>query len=185
MRGFCGTGEECRELQNRGAAVTGIDISAASITYAAEHVPGVNFKVLDMDLQDDLMALGQNKFDLIYSSLTLHYSNDLKALLKNIHVLLAPAGQLLFSVGHPLRWAAEVKQNGASKSVTMGYRQQGSRVEILGDYLATKQFTQKLSDGPEITYWMRPISAYFDLLKTFKNQFPSPKPKRLMWPFMS
>jgi len=122
-----------------------------------------------MDISADLLTLGENSFDLIYSSLTLHYSNRLDLLLKNLHRLLAPKGLLLFSVGHPIRWAAKVEEHEGSKSVLMGYRKGSSGTEIFGDYLSTKRFTQKLSDGPEVTYWMRPISAYFELLK--KNYF--------------
>jgi SAM-dependent methyltransferase len=162
----CGTGEECAELKSRGAGeVVGIDISSTSIEYAAQHVVDVLFWQIDMDNLSELLALGEGQFDLIYSSLTLHYSNDLKALLDTLHKLLKPNGELLFSVGHPLRWATDVRQKGDTKSVIVGYSQGKDGIEIFGDYLSTKQFTQKLSGGPEVTYWMRPISAYFDLLR--------------------
>lgn len=175
----CGTGEECAELSGRGAQVTGIDISAVSIAYALEHVADVTFKVVDMDSAEDLMALGKGQFDFIYSSLTLHYSNDLKATFKNLNSLLKPDGMLLFSAGHPLRWAADTKQEGDVKTVLMGYRQFAGQVEVFGNYLATTQFTQQLSDGPQVTYWMRPVSAYFDLLKTtgyVVREFKEPAP---------
>ncbi len=161
----CGTGEECAELQRRGAKVTGIDIAPASITHAASHVPEVVFKQVDMDAAADLLALGEGRFDLVYSSLAFHYSDDLDSLLKNLHKLLVPKGKLLFSVGHPLRWAAEVHDDHGTKVVQMGYTQSAKGTKVFGDYLSTKQFTQKLSDGPQVTYWMRPISAYFTLLK--------------------
>lgn len=175
----CGTGEECIELHSRGANVTGFDISPSSISYAAKNVTGVTFKTFDMDSSDIIKTFGADKFDLIYSSLTLHYSNDLGQLLKNLNTLLKPKGCLLFSVGHPLRWAAQVNQDVNDKSVLMGYRQSHNQLEIFGDYLGTRQFTQKLSDGPEVTYWMRPISAYFKLLQNsgftvLKFEEPSP-----------
>lgn len=161
----CGTGEECAELSAKGAKVFGVDISGTSITYAAKQVPDVDFRVVDMDSPALSGAFKEKQFDLIYSSLTLHYSNDLPALLKSLGSMLKPGGYLLFSVGHPLRWAADVKLDRDSKSVVMGYRQQNGELEVFGDYLSTKQFTQQLADGPEVTYWMRPISAYFTLLK--------------------
>ena len=159
----CGTGEECAELQSRGANVTGIDVSADSISYASSHAPGALFQTLDMDNVPALKKLGS--FDLIYSSLTLHYSNDLKTLLSGIYSLLNFQGQLLFSVGHPLRWASDITVDNNTKTILMGYRQNNEELQVFGDYLSTKQFTQKLSDGPEVTYWMRPVSAYFELLK--------------------
>ncbi|HUB93564.1 MAG TPA: class I SAM-dependent methyltransferase [Verrucomicrobiae bacterium] len=165
----CGTGEECSELKERGAKVTGIDISKASIDYAIQHVPAVNFQVMDIDSSDNLLSLGKHQFDLIYSSLTLHYSNNLDILLRNLRHLLTPGGLLLFSVGHPIRWAAKVEEKEDVKSVVLGYKQGQGETEIFGDYLSTRQFRQKLSDGPEVTYWMRPISAYLELLK--KNRY--------------
>lgn len=175
----CGTGEECAELNSRGANVTGLDISSTSIAYATKNVPDVTFKTLDMDSPSIIKTFDIGQFDLIYSSLTLHYSNNLERLLKNLNTLLSPRGCLLFSVGHPLRWAAQVDQSTNGKSVLMGYRQSHSKFEIFGDYLGTRKFTQKLSDGPEVTYWMRPISTYFNLLQDAgftveKFQEPSP-----------
>ena len=161
----CGTGEECAELKSRGAQVTGIDISSTSIDYASVHIPGVDFQTIDIDVPADLLTLGQGRYDLVYSSLTLHYSNDLDILLKSLSKLLTPRGLLLFSVGHPIRWAAKVKEEDGKKSVIMGYSQGPVGMETFGDYLSTRKFTQKLSDGPEVTYWMRPISTYFELLK--------------------
>lgn len=160
----CGTGEECAELRARDADVVGIDISDASIAYAKGHIPGVSFRVADMDADEDMRAFGEGSFDFVYSSLALHYSNDLGRLLRNVHRLLKPHGALLFSVGHPLRWASEVREDEKGKTVLMGYHKGPDGVEIFGDYLTTKQFTQQLSDGPKITYWMRPVSAYFGLL---------------------
>ena len=54
----CGTGEECAELQSRGANVTGIDVSADSISYASSHAPGALFQTLDMDNVPALKKLG-------------------------------------------------------------------------------------------------------------------------------
>jgi SAM-dependent methyltransferase len=179
----CGTGEECTELTKRGAHVIGFDSSSASIEYARRHVAGVTLSVADMDDPVSFDSYGPEQFDLVYSSLTLHYSDDLEALLTRLYVLLKPAGSLIFSVGHPLRWAAEVTKNDDSTSVLMGYAKKADgTIQTFGDYLDTRQFTQQLSDGPEVTYWMRPISNYFDLLDkagftitTFKEPAPVPE----------
>jgi SAM-dependent methyltransferase len=176
----CGTGEECLELQTRGAKVTAFDSSPASVTFAKEHVDGVSFDVVDMDDRTAMEAYGSGQFDLIYSSMVLHYSNDLEHLLKSLHNFLKPGGNLLFSVGHPLRWASRVSED--VSSALLGYVKHPDHIDYYGNYLETQQFSQQLADGPRVIYWMRPPSAYFKLLaqtgfviKDFIEPQPTPE----------
>lgn len=162
----CGTGEECAELVKRGAVVLGVDISEVSIEYAKEHVPSTRFAVIDMD-RDLHHIRSDGPFDLIYSSLTLHYSNDVEKLFLQLHDLLAPQGKLLFSVCHPLKWSSEVyrhPKDGDIKSFVMGYEQKKQSVKVHGNYLEEQQLTQRYPDGLHVKYWVRPPSAYFRLL---------------------
>ena len=48
------------------------------------------------------LALPTASFDLIYSSLVLHYIEHLSALLAEVHRALVPGGRLVFSVEHPV-----------------------------------------------------------------------------------
>ncbi len=163
----CGTGEECAELVRRKADVLGIDSSKVSIDYAREHVPGARFEVRDMDTElNDLASDGP--FDLIYSGLSVHYSNDLAKLLRTCKELLVPGGYLVFSTGHPVKWASETYRDPhdiRKKTHRMGYVRNGDDVEVWGNYLETKQHTHSYPDGLVQQFWSRPPSAYFALLK--------------------
>lgn len=175
----CGTGEECLELKARGADVTGFDNSRASIEYAKQHIEGITFEAADMDDPATYAAFSPDQFDLVYSSLTFHYSNDMEQLLQNITRILKPGGQLLFSVGHPLRWATDVTKDAEGTTVLMGYHKGPAGIKVWGNYLQPQRFSQQLSDGPKVAYWMRPISSYFNLLAASRlviQKFEEPAP---------
>jgi SAM-dependent methyltransferase len=163
----CGTGEECAELVRRGADVLGVDLSKVSVEYAREHVPGAQFEVVDMDKGlSDLKARGP--FSLIYSSLAIHYSNDLQKVFQTCKELLEPGGYFVFSTGHPVKWASKTDRDPhdiGKKSHIMGYTRNGNDVEVWGNYLETKQHTHKYPDGLVQQFWSRPPSTIFAMLK--------------------
>jgi SAM-dependent methyltransferase len=65
---------------------------------AETHDPVIVYVRADLE-RLELPAVG---FDLAYSSLALHYVEDLAGLLTRVHAALAPGGALVFSVEHPL-----------------------------------------------------------------------------------
>lgn len=176
----CGTGEECLELQTRGANVSGFDLSEASVEQAKKHVPPeVNLWVQDMDDPAAFTDLEADRFGLVYSSMSLHYSNDIANVFRGIHRVLKPEGSLLFSVVHPLHWAGERREFKQGHAVQMGFEFVEGELTLHGDYLNEQQNTRQLLDGPRITYWIRPPSDYFRLLKQtgfVVNEFLEPKP---------
>lgn len=163
----CGTGEECSELVNRKANVLGFDLSKVSVEYAKEHTPDARFKVLDMDT--GLASLAPDgPFSLIYSGLTVHYSNDLRKLFQTCRELLEPGGYFVFSTCHPVKWASETHRDPhdiRKKSHRMGYIRNGNNIEVWGNYLQTTLQTHSYPDGLVQQFWTRPPSAYFALLK--------------------
>jgi SAM-dependent methyltransferase len=164
----CGTGEECAELVRRGADVLAIDSSKVSIEYAREHVPDARFLVMDMDDAALADLIQEGPFSLIYSSLAVHYSNDLEKLFQTCKKLLEPGGYLIYSTGHPVKWASETyrdPQDAGKKSHRMGYIRNGNNVEVWGNYLQTIQQTHSYPDGLVQQFWTRPPSAHFALLK--------------------
>src|SRR5260370_15211608 len=48
------------------------------------------------------LALPPESFDLVYSSLALHYVAELDALMAKVRAALLPGGSLVFSVEHPI-----------------------------------------------------------------------------------
>ncbi|WP_323928752.1 class I SAM-dependent methyltransferase [Aeromonas caviae] len=86
----CGYGWFCRAARDLGAAdVVGIDLSAKMLARAAELTRDETIRYRQGDL--DGLALSDEPFDLIYSSLALHYLPEVAPLFAEIHRALAAA----------------------------------------------------------------------------------------------
>lgn len=97
----CGYGWFCRWARENGAAqVLGVDMSERMLARArsATNDPAILYTRGNLECYDP-PATG---FDLIYSSLALHYIADLGRLLASVHRALVPGGALVFSVEHPI-----------------------------------------------------------------------------------
>lgn len=100
----CGCGENCQRFKESGASrVIGIDISKNMLKVAMETCQGEGMEFYQMSMSD-LSALHQS-FDLIVSSLAVHYIENFNQLLSDIHALLKKDGIFLFSQEHPLTTA--------------------------------------------------------------------------------
>lgn len=104
----CGFGENCEKFIELGAArVTGSDISEKMLAVAQRNHPSATYVRGDMsDLsylseQDDL----PKSYDLVVSSLALHYIEDLPKLARQVYSLLNDGGYFIFSQEHPLTTA--------------------------------------------------------------------------------
>ena len=97
----CGYGENTNFLLNRKASrVVGVDISQNMIDLANKFNKKDNTEYLCMDMQDiDKINF---KFDLIISSLAIHYVKDYELLIKKIYNLLNDNGVFIFSLEHPI-----------------------------------------------------------------------------------
>jgi SAM-dependent methyltransferase len=135
----CGSGAHAAELIARGAAVTGVDLSAGLLEIARRRLgPGVPLHRGDLSQP---LPFGESAFDLVLSSLVMHYIADWAPTLREFRRVLAPGGRLVFSTHHPFMdmWIS------------------GS-----DDYLGTYQFTEEWEqDGQPMTmrFWHRPLRA--------------------------
>jgi ubiquinone/menaquinone biosynthesis C-methylase UbiE len=150
----CGLGWFCRWARQAGAAdILGLDVSEKMLAGArnATADTGVTYARADMERLD----LPAASFDLAYSSLALHYIEDLGGLLAAVHRALVPGGSLVFSVEHPIFMAPA--HPGWTQSAD------GSKTWPVDGYL---------EEGPRSTDWLakgvikqhRTVGTYLNLL---------------------
>lgn len=100
----CGYGENCRRFSEMGTRVViGVDISQKMLEIANRENKADNIEYFNLDMMsiDTLNA----EFDVVFSSLAVHYIEDFKALLCKIYSLLKNKGVFIFSQEHPLTTA--------------------------------------------------------------------------------
>ena len=104
----CGFGENCESFSKMGAErVVGIDISEKMLEVAQKEHPYATYLRGDMN---DLSPIMENEslpknYDLVVSSLAVHYIKNIRKLAKQVFSLLKPGGCFLFSQEHPLTTA--------------------------------------------------------------------------------
>lgn len=100
----CGSGPLSAALRERGAVVTGFDLSAAMVELARRRLgPGADLRVHDLA---DPLPYDDAAFDDVVASLVLHYLEDWSQPLAELHRVLRPGGRLIVSVNHPFVYTA-------------------------------------------------------------------------------
>ena len=128
----CGYGWFCRWAAAEGAKrVVGVDLSTRMLERARgeRSAAAIEYQLMDLDE----IELPAQTFDLVYSSLTLHYVSRLDRLLEAVSATLVPGGSLVFSVEHPIFMAPSEPgfvTDVAGRSVWPldGYLREGERV---------------------------------------------------------
>lgn len=128
----CGLGYHCRWAAEQGAAaVTGLDISERMLTSARETCAGlpVTFRRADLETAD----FGTNEYDLVFSSLAVHYIEDFDSLSARVRRALKDGGRFIFSMEHPV-FAARATPDfvtdaeGRMVGATYHYLEEGKRL---------------------------------------------------------
>src|SRR5262249_9539538 len=104
----------------------------------------------------ETVELAAQAFDLVYSSLALHYVAALERLISQVYRALVPGGRVVFSVEHPIFTAGDrpdriLDPQGHKGWPGAGYFDEGPRVT---DWLA-----------PGVVKQHRTIGTYLDLLR--------------------
>jgi SAM-dependent methyltransferase len=100
----CGYGWFCRWASGQGAArVLGIEVSERMLARATADSENSAIDYLRSDME--LVELPESSFDLVYSSLALHYVENLSGLIRQVSRALVTGGNLVFSVEHPMTTA--------------------------------------------------------------------------------
>lgn len=101
----CGFGWFCRWAREQGAAqVLGLDVSEKMLAQARRSTSdsGITYSRADLETVD----LPHASFDMAYSSLALHYIEDLERLFGVVYRALVPGAHFVFSLEHPIYMAA-------------------------------------------------------------------------------
>lgn len=133
----CAAGSHSAWLAERGADVDGIDVSAQMIALARARAGArARFHVADLEQR---LPFDDGAFDLVLSSLALHYVRDLAPTIAEFARVLRRGGTLVFSTHSPLLAGAD------------------------GDYAATRLVEDAFTGyGPEpvrVRWYHRPFSA--------------------------
>ena len=100
----CGFGDNCRKYIAKGAkAVVGIDLSENMIAEAKKNDLGGKIRFFVMPMQQ-IQQL-EMKFDVIVSSLAIHYVQGYAGLMQTVASCLREGGTLVFSQEHPIATA--------------------------------------------------------------------------------
>jgi SAM-dependent methyltransferase len=97
----CGFGWFCRWARQQGAAhVAGVDVSERMLARARATTRDAAITYTRADMER--LELPPESFDVVYSSLALHYIGRLDELMSGVYRSLVPGGRLVFSVEHPI-----------------------------------------------------------------------------------
>lgn len=151
----CGYGWHCKYAIDQGAAfVLGCDLSEKMLEIAKTKNNDTKIEYQCTAIED--LHLPQTSFDLVISSLAIHYIEDYRALINNIHLWLRDGGEFIFSVEHPI-FTAEGSQDWI-------YNDQGEVEHFPVDNysLEGKRHTHFL--GEPITKYHRTLTTYLNTL---------------------
>ena len=129
----CGFGEHCIKFVEAGAeAVVGIDISEKMLEIAEAENRHPSISYINMPIEE--ISKLHRKFDVVISSLALHYVENYEAVVSDVYQLLNDRGVFLFSQEHPLttcfssgdRWTKDEKGKKLYLNL-MDYGREGER----------------------------------------------------------
>ncbi len=97
----CGFGDHAQKLsKQKYKQLIGFDISKELVKFANEQkIPNSEFYVGDMSKK---LKHKDSSFDIVYSSLAIHYLKNIDKLYKEVNRVLKKGGVFCFSTGHPI-----------------------------------------------------------------------------------
>ena len=151
----CGYGWHCRYAREQGArSVVGVDLSEKMIARARELTddPAIEYRV--MAIEDISGAAGE--FDVVISSLALHYIERFDLVCRAVHHCLRPAGVFVLSVEHPI-FPARAAQD-------WHYGQRGERLHWPVDHYLDEGRRQTRFLDHDVVKYHRTLANYVNAL---------------------
>jgi SAM-dependent methyltransferase len=161
----CGSGEDVK-MFSQGNRVVGLDNSPELLSLAQIDNPDCQFWCVDLNTG---LIPNSQKFDIVYSSLTMHYIKDWDHLLKQLYLLTKDGGRIIISTHHPLKWGSRSAKSKEYNEFIIGYRKNKDKAKsysIYGDYLNTYPIYDKLFQQLDIVHYNRSLSSMF---QSFNN----------------
>jgi SAM-dependent methyltransferase len=106
----CGSGIYAKLLTKKGAKIKGFDISPEMIKIAKKENPE-----LDLRVGSGYNIPFNEKFDIVFASLVVHYLKDWDKMFKEIRRVLKDGGIFIFSTGNPVAEARKKIKTGNKK----------------------------------------------------------------------
>lgn len=134
----CGSGVDTQWLVENGAKnATGIDLSSGLIELGIKKFPNLDLRVMDMEA----LEFEDASFDLLISSLAIHYLADWTTALKEAKRVLVDGGRYIFSCGHPIDSAMQYFRDTRYSGSMLGVRKdlESNLNEYTGNYLQASQ----------------------------------------------
>lgn len=143
----CGAGYVSVYLVEKGAYVTAIDQSVKMLEITRKKLTGES-RLINADLNAPLDFIGDESFDLIVSSLTLHFIENWSNVFGEFHRILKQKGRFIFSTHHPFM--------DVSHALKMNYPER---------QLVTEEWKAFLKEPVTMSYFRRSLGEMFQELK--------------------
>lgn len=151
----CGFGWHCRYAVENGArSVIGIDISQKMLSEAKSKTKYGNIEYICMPIED--IDFPEESFDVVISSLALHYVKSFEDVLVRVYKCLLKGGDFVFSVEHPI-FTAQGPQD-------WYYDGKGNILHWPVDHYFTEGIRNAKFLGEEVIKYHRTLTTYLNSL---------------------
>jgi ubiquinone/menaquinone biosynthesis C-methylase UbiE len=158
----CGFGDHAKILSRQNPKnIIGFDKSSEMVRLARMSNPKYQFEVADMDRK---LHYPKDTFDIVFSSLAVHYVKNLVQLFSEVHRVLKKGGLFIFSTGHPV-----FNLINQSKKYMIGVERKQKKIVIHGNYFDEAKRIANLGSLGKIKIYNYALETFFKIgLKKFE-----------------
>jgi SAM-dependent methyltransferase len=175
----CGFGWHCLYAREQQASsVVGVDISEKMLQEARGKTDDPAISYIQMPIED--IEFASEQFDVVISSLAMHYVASFEAICRKVHAYLKPGGSFIFSVEHPI-FTSRNEQNWYVDD-------QGNRLHWPVDHYQSEGLRETTFLTENVIKYHRTISTYFNdligagfAIKAVKEPKPSDEMSNDPW----